>query len=83
MGVMSCSRKECDNIMCDIYIQSVGYICYDCKNEFKEYLLQNNLTPTTEGQINKELILFMDTSKDYYKEGNDISVDDFFNQFII
>jgi hypothetical protein len=80
MGVMSCSRKDCDNIMCDTYVQSVGYICSDCKSEFKEYLQKNGLNPTTEGQINKELEKFMATSKDTYKDGNETTVDDFFNE---
>lgn len=38
MGVMSCSRKKCENIMCQTYIDDVGYICYECTVEFKEYL---------------------------------------------
>lgn len=30
MGVMNCSRKGCDNIMCDRYSIKYGYICHDC-----------------------------------------------------
>ena len=37
MGVMTCSRGDCNNIMCDTYVSSVGYICYECQQEFKEY----------------------------------------------
>jgi hypothetical protein len=66
--------------MCDIYVQSVGYICYECKSEFKEYLQKNGLNLITEGQINKELEKFMVTSKDTYTDGKITTVDDFFNE---
>lgn len=77
MGVMSCSRKDCENILCDTYVESVGYICSDCKSEFKEYLEKKGLNLTTEGEIEKELKIFMATSKDAY---NETTVDDFFNE---
>lgn len=80
MGVMSCSRKDCDNIMCDTYVIKVGYVCNECKREFKDYLDKNNLDPNTEGQITVELLKFMATGKDTYIEGKLISVDDFFNE---
>jgi hypothetical protein len=80
MGVMACSRKDCDSIMCDTYIQSVGYVCLDCQSEFKTYLQKNSLDPTTEGQIKKELEKFMTTSKDLYVDGEVITVDDFFTK---
>ena len=38
MGVLECSRKECENIMCNYYVNRIGYICYECVSEFKEYL---------------------------------------------
>lgn len=79
MGVMSCSRNGCMSIMCDTYVQSVGYVCNECKSGFKEYLQKNCLNPTTEGQISKELKVFMDTPIDTYIEGNKTTVDDFFN----
>jgi hypothetical protein len=37
MGVKTCSRGDCSNIMCDTYISGAGYVCYDCQNEFIEY----------------------------------------------
>lgn len=80
MGVMSCSRKSCENIMCDTYVNSVGYVCYDCQREFEDYLKSNQLNPETEGQIEKELKTFMDTEKDFYREGNEMSVGQFFKQ---
>lgn len=36
MSVMECSRTNCNNIMCEKYLESVGYICYECLEEFKK-----------------------------------------------
>ncbi len=33
MGVMACNRRECENIMCDIYSPKFGYICAECYGE--------------------------------------------------
>jgi hypothetical protein len=40
MGVMSCRRNGCDNIMCNRYSYEYGYICNDCFEE----LLQSRLS---------------------------------------
>ena len=50
MGTMDCSRRGCENNLCDRYSPEYGYICNDC---FKE-LLESVGTP-----IEK----FMDTPK--------------------
>lgn len=81
MGVLSCSRYDCPRIMCDTYVSSVGYICNECKEEFKEYLSANSLNPQNEGEIERELRTFMQTSKDTYFKGRDMSVDEFFNSY--
>ena len=33
MGVLSCNREECTNIMCDRYSHVYGYICNECFEE--------------------------------------------------
>ena len=33
MGVLSCSRSGCRNIMCDRYSNIHGYICSECFDE--------------------------------------------------
>ena len=33
MGVKECNRKGCENIMCDRYSTTFGYICNDCYEE--------------------------------------------------
>jgi len=36
MGIMSCSKNGCENIMCDRYSEEMGYICYECFSELEE-----------------------------------------------
>ena len=33
MGVMTCNRRGCNNIMCDRYSDEYGYICSECFEE--------------------------------------------------
>jgi len=33
MGVMECSRKGCENILCGMYSSEYGYICGECFEE--------------------------------------------------
>lgn len=76
---MTCSRGDCEHIMCRTYIDGVGYICEDCQKEFKEAIA---LKPEiqTEGQIKNELIKFILTKTGTYG-GAAISVDDFFRKY--
>lgn len=30
MGVLACSNRWCENVMCDRYSEDYGYICDDC-----------------------------------------------------
>ena len=77
---MSCSRKECESIMCDTYIRDndIGYVCYECQAEFKVYASANNLR--TEAEILNSLARFMGTPKGNYNNSPEKSVDDFFNE---
>ncbi len=67
--------------MCDTYVNSVGYVCRECQNEFKEYLESQGKTDLTEGEIKRELEGFMSTEKDSYVQGDKMDIDDFFNQY--
>lgn len=81
MGVMPCYRNNCDNILCDTYIEDIGYICNECQSEFKQYLMDNNINLITEYEIREELKKFLKTNKITHQEmNNEISVDDFFKQ---
>jgi len=81
MGVMSCFRKGCENIMCDTYVSGIGYICYDCKGEF-EYRYPDKYS---ENKLLKKLEKFMDTEKRYREikviDSSGITVYDFFKSF--
>jgi len=81
MGVMSCSRPECDSIMCDTYVNGIGYVCRECQNEFKEYVQEESIPCDTEGQIKEALRIFMETRKGQHAQGKEMSVDEFFNQY--
>jgi hypothetical protein len=82
MGVLACSRKNCDNIMCDCYIPEIGYICYNCKDEFKEYLENKGKIDISEQEIIEELKIFMSIDKNYnYFSKDKIDIDNFFNNY--
>lgn len=81
MGVMSCSRKDCTHIICDIYVPSIGYICSDCQGEFKTYLEKSDIDlnePIDEFEINEKLTSFINTSAGVFT-GNKLKIDNFFN----
>lgn len=82
MGVLACDRKDCDNIMCDNYVRGVGYICWECEREFKDYVDEKHIELTTEQQIINELNSFMNTEKGEHKKDDSkvMTIDDFFNQ---
>lgn len=79
MGVMQCHRKGCENIMCDTYINSVGYICSDCKYEFSVLFPQKY----SEDKLLRKLLKFMYREKkiNHHKEyEGDIDAQEFFNK---
>ena len=76
---MSCSRKDCERIMCDTYVDGVGYVCYECQYEFKQYLEKEKIFVETERQIKTELNNFMTVKKDTYTDSKEMSVEEFFS----
>lgn len=78
---MSCSRYDCNNIMCDTYVDGIGHVCFDCQTEFKEYIEAENIQVNTENEIHKELKEFMDRPKSRYDNKKEISVSDFFRMY--
>ena len=77
MGVMSCARKGCTNIMCDIYIPEIGYICHECQQEFKTYLDDKMIHSFTR----KDFKEFMETYKGETGKYNREDVDNFFSDY--
>ena len=50
MGVLACDRQGCENIMCDYYSHTHGYLCYSCLNELKATtILQFMSSPASTG----------------------------------
>ena len=43
MGVMSCSRRDCEHIMCDRYSTKYGYICDECFEELVRLGIHANI----------------------------------------
>jgi hypothetical protein len=42
MGAMGCDREGCEHVMCNRYNREVGYICWECFDEFIDYLVAVN-----------------------------------------
>ena len=76
MGVMSCNREGCNNIMCDTYIEGIGYICFDCQAEFKQSL-PNTIMLVDIRIIELLLKRFMHTEKGTYCD-NDTIINEYF-----
>lgn len=81
MSVLSCSRPDCPNIMCDYCVDGIGYVCDECQREFREYLETEGLNPQTEGEIKRELQKFMATDKSKYEKGKEMTVNEFFEKY--
>lgn len=79
--VMSCSRSACENIMCDTYVNGIGYVCNDCQKEFKQYLNKEGIEATTETEIHTSLEVFMETTSFYYPQRIEMNVDEFFKSY--
>ena len=77
---MTCSRLNCENIMCDTYIPEIGYICNECKEEFKRFLEKTGNQPKTDMEIKAQLSQFMQTEFVRF-DGIEISIDDFFREY--
>lgn len=73
MGVKTCIRNGCSSIMCDTYIPSIGYLCKDCIDEFKN-------SYTSDSEIVFALSNFVDTFR-VYGENKEKNLDDFFKQY--
>jgi hypothetical protein len=69
--------------MCDTYVDGVGYVCWECKEEFKLYLEEMNEDETKmyQNDIKLRLEHFMKTEKDTYTQGEIVLVDDFFSSY--
>lgn len=81
MGVMSCSRRGCPNIMCDTHVDNIGYVCFDCQQEFQLFLQERNENPKNENEIRDSLESFMETNPRKKYGEDELSVDEFFRKY--
>lgn len=82
MGVNSCDRNGCKNILCDTYIPDIGCICNECQQEFRENFIQNFGEYSIERSvILNELHIFMETPKPVRYSNSLTSVHDFFDDY--
>ena len=76
---MSCSKRDCENIMCDTYVDGVGYVCWECKDMFKQWMSTSETHP---GRIKQEFEAFMNEHKsDFSFYDASFLVDEFFEQY--
>ena len=81
MGVMTCSRNGCSNIMCDTYLPNLGYICNECQREFKELPESSELNNTKDIAIRIEQFMKTEKNLSSAQENKEMSVDEFFRQY--
>jgi hypothetical protein len=41
MGIMECSKKDCENILCSRYSEEFGYLCSSCFSELSDEINKN------------------------------------------
>jgi len=65
MGVLSCDRQGCNNIMCERHSYEHGYICNSC---FEELVKEGIATDINEFMnIEKDLVINVIDSRDYFE----------------
>lgn len=81
MGVMTCGRDGCRNILCDRTIThsdySSSYICDECWEELMNF--KDTLTPPmTERDVREAIDGFMDTEKGKHSKPDHCDIDEVF-----
>ncbi len=66
MGVMECSRNNCENIMCDRYSPIYGYICYECFAELRENSIRVDIETFMKSPKEPEMDQEMEKIKELY-----------------
>ncbi len=72
MGVISCDRPNCENILCDIHLDEFD-ICNECFAEFKKSVGSSYLD--NDSQIRYRLKIFMKTNRSEYSSDNDSTIE--------
>jgi hypothetical protein len=79
MGVMACRRNGCKEIMCNTYVEGIGYVCGECQAQFNKYLRNKYGDVVLKSTAMEELKYFLDTPK-FEGEDEEISTDYAFNE---
>lgn len=79
--VNECSRKDCQNILCDTYLDGFGYVCGSCQNDFEELIDKkyDDSVELTKSILSKDFKEFMKTSKED-SDNTPMTVNKFFNR---
>lgn len=81
MGVMPCNRSNCGNVMCDTYVGGAGYVCYECREEFKNWLNSQMWSPADTQEMKEALKQFLETEKGQtFNPHSGMDVDKFFEE---
>lgn len=68
MGLMSCGRTCCENILCErLVLESSKYICNECYSELVEYKQIALPKQSTSKEVRKFIEDFMDTKPGTYR----------------
>jgi hypothetical protein len=67
MGVLTCDRSDCQNIMCDQIIMDRMYICNECIAELEDWRRTWD-EETKVSDVERLLSDFMNTSPGHFKE---------------
>lgn len=65
--------------MCDTYVDTVGYICHDCQDEFERFLKAQGIDELSEIKMIEKLQEFMNTRK-YNGENRIMKTREFFKK---
>lgn len=85
MGVISCDRKDCTNIMCDVTIECAGNhgrsidICNECIEDFKRSEYAAHITCDQEAR--RAVAIFINRPKTGPSFSNTYSLNDFFRKY--
>lgn len=79
MGVLICTKEQCDN-HAETYVATAGYICEDCKKEFKSYAKTYPVLILSDYDLTQCLIQFFDTPKPVDQGNLETMIDTYFQK---
>ena len=71
MGVLPCSRTDCENVMCDRLFDGRHYVCSECFEEMKRKVHH----PSDKNAI----LEFLESQKSYFRK---VNLDDLWDEVV-